>query len=66
MLKPRAASHFGGGPVALAGDSDHVAAELLRERLGHDDDPSSEERVLTGLKSTEPWASPSLPRPKGM
>jgi hypothetical protein len=33
--------------VALAGDRDHVAPELLRERLGHDADPSSEALVLT-------------------
>jgi hypothetical protein len=44
--------------VALAGDSDHVTAELHRERLGHDVDTSSEERVLTGQESTEPWAVP--------
>ncbi|BBG02706.1 hypothetical protein PSA01_68110 [Pseudonocardia saturnea] len=47
--------------VALAIDRDHVATELGRERLGHDVDPSNEERGLTGQESTEVWAVPYLP-----
>ncbi|QNG55431.1 hypothetical protein H6H00_07060 [Pseudonocardia petroleophila] len=38
-----------------------MTSELGRERLGHDDDPSSEDHVLTGQESTEPWAVPFDP-----
>jgi 6-phosphogluconate dehydrogenase len=44
--------------LALAGDRDHVAAELRRKRCGHGGRPSSEERILTGQESTEPGAVP--------
>jgi transposase InsO family protein len=55
---PKAARDLRDRLVALAGDRDHLTAEHHRERLGHDVDPSSEERVLTGQESTEPWAVP--------
>ena len=55
---PEVLGDLGDRLIALAGDRDDVAPELLRKRLGHDDDPSSEDRALTGQESTEPWGSP--------
>ncbi|TDB72016.1 hypothetical protein E1165_21445, partial [Micromonospora sp. KC723] len=42
----------------LAGDRDHITAELQGKRFRHDRHPSSEERILTGQESTEPGADP--------
>ena len=47
--------------LALSSDRDHVGAELLGIRNGHDADPSSEEQILTGKESTEPGVVPSVP-----
>ncbi|GAB2557487.1 hypothetical protein GCM10027167_75610 [Nocardia heshunensis] len=44
--------------VALAGDRDDIAAELLRIRLRHGGHPSSEDEVLTDQESTKPGAVP--------
>ncbi|TDB69428.1 hypothetical protein E1165_28555, partial [Micromonospora sp. KC723] len=44
----------------LAGDRDHITAELQGKRFRHDRHPSSEERILTGQESTEPGADPAL------
>ena len=44
--------------ITLTGDRDHVTAELLGIRGWHDADPSSEDLVLTGKESTQPWADP--------
>ena len=44
--------------LALAGNRDHITAELHGKRLRHDDHPSSEEQILTGKESTELGAVP--------
>ncbi|MET8425097.1 hypothetical protein [Nocardia sp. NPDC004860] len=46
--------------VALAGDRDNIAAELLRIRLRHGGHPSSEDEVLTDQESTKPGAVPNI------
>jgi hypothetical protein len=42
----------------LAGDRDHVATELDRVWSWHAADPSTEDLVLAGKESTQPWADP--------
>ena len=59
LRDPEAARDLSAGLVALTGDRDHVSAELLRIRGGHDADPSSEEQILTGKESTELRADPN-------
>jgi hypothetical protein len=44
--------------LALAGDRDHIPAELQEKRLRHGKHPSSEDEVLTGKESTELGAVP--------
>jgi hypothetical protein len=39
--------------LALAGNSDHITPELRRERLGHDQDPSSEDQIHARKESTQ-------------
>src|SRR6185437_6119610 len=45
--------------LALAGNSDHVTAELNRERLGHADHPSSEEQSSQARSQLSWGQSPS-------